>query len=428
LGEEETVLGGAAQVRITPKHPVELWGYAARQGKLDGVLDDLFAKVVVLEAGGALVLAMLDLGGVSKSIADAIRERIAGELKLPASQIGICATHTHAAPAATPFRGIEIDQPYIRYLSDRVVECAARAAEQMGDVTVGYTRFDCHLNVNRRERGTVSDLSQPSGAVDPQVSLVRVDRSSGEPMAVLINYAMHPVTLRADNLRVSADYPGAACAMVAEELDAIVGFLQGCSGNLNPKKWGGYDDTLEIGRLLGREVLRHVDDVETAAYPAAAMRTKQVVLPVRKIAADLVNKTIEEYEQDDSPTRDLWAQCRYEWAVEYNRRCRTTGLPSCMSSLAQAAAIGPLKFAFLPGEPLTAASATLKKRFGASPLVVSAYCNDASVGYIPGRSAERDGGYEVDEAFKFYGLLPLAYEAEDVLLDACSEMLRELES
>ncbi len=120
---------------------MELWGYGARTGKSKGVCDDLFAKVLVLEAGGTLVLVMLDLGGVSRGISDSIKKRLASELGVSASQIAVCTTHTHAATAAVPLRGITIDDRYIQFAEEQIVRCAIEAAADMTEAAIRYTQF-----------------------------------------------------------------------------------------------------------------------------------------------------------------------------------------------------------------------------------------------------------------------------------------------
>ena len=55
---------GAAKADITPPTGFPMWGYAARHDKPSaGVLDPLFARALVLKAGGAkIALVGLDLG------------------------------------------------------------------------------------------------------------------------------------------------------------------------------------------------------------------------------------------------------------------------------------------------------------------------------------------------------------------------------
>ena len=43
--------------------------------------------------------------------------------------------------------------------------------------------------------------------VDPTVGVIRIDRGDGTPLAILVNYACHPVVFGPDNLDYSADYP-----------------------------------------------------------------------------------------------------------------------------------------------------------------------------------------------------------------------------
>src|SRR5437879_2932026 len=54
---------GVAKVDITPPVGLRMWGYGNRKGAATGVLDPLYARVLVLEAGEKrLALVALDLG------------------------------------------------------------------------------------------------------------------------------------------------------------------------------------------------------------------------------------------------------------------------------------------------------------------------------------------------------------------------------
>jgi hypothetical protein len=55
-------------------------------------------------------------------------------------------------------------------------------------------------------------------------------------MAVLVNYACHPVVSSSDNLKYSADFPAAMSRVAEAELGGKVlrFFLQGAPGDLNP--------------------------------------------------------------------------------------------------------------------------------------------------------------------------------------------------
>ena len=72
---------GFAEVVITPPVGCRLAGYSARTLPSTGVLDDLYAKVMVLENGvSKLVLVVCDVLGFSGSIVRSIRGRIESDI------------------------------------------------------------------------------------------------------------------------------------------------------------------------------------------------------------------------------------------------------------------------------------------------------------------------------------------------------------
>ena len=76
----------------------------------------------------------------------------------------------------------------------------------------------------------------PTTPVDGTVSVLRVDSTDGQPLAILVNYACHPVVFGSDNLQYSADFP-AAMARTVEGAFAgkpLCFFLQGAPGDINP--------------------------------------------------------------------------------------------------------------------------------------------------------------------------------------------------
>src|ERR1022692_2717068 len=118
----------------------------------------------------------------------------------------------------------------------------------------------------------------PTSPVDPTVMVLRVDGENGNPIAVLVNYACHPVVLGPENLQYSPDYPGQMKRTVEEAFPgAVCFFLQGGAGNINPY----YDKTpltenavglmRETGRTVAAEVLRVMSEIKTHAVPDAEL-------------------------------------------------------------------------------------------------------------------------------------------------------------
>jgi hypothetical protein len=96
FGETDWRIGLSA-VRITPEEPLPMCGYSPVISQ--GVLDDLYAKAMVLEdaAGSRGVLLTADLLFFRAPMAELIRGKIIERTGLRREQILLNASHTHAA-------------------------------------------------------------------------------------------------------------------------------------------------------------------------------------------------------------------------------------------------------------------------------------------------------------------------------------------
>jgi hypothetical protein len=116
-----------------------------------------------------------------------------------------------------------------------------------------------HNRLRQEPDGTITWFERnntmvPTSPVDPTVSILRVDAAHGKPVAILVNYACHPVVFGSDNLRYSADYPGVAIRTVERELDGqpLVLFLL----HLVPLDQDAVRMRDWTGERLGREAAR----------------------------------------------------------------------------------------------------------------------------------------------------------------------------
>ncbi|MFM7837787.1 MAG: hypothetical protein ACKPJD_38835, partial [Planctomycetaceae bacterium] len=91
---------GAASVRITPKTPVWMAGYASRTGPSEGALQELQATAVVLSDTAQQRLAIVSLDLIEMPVS--LRERLlAVALKshgLQESELLLNVSHTHGGP------------------------------------------------------------------------------------------------------------------------------------------------------------------------------------------------------------------------------------------------------------------------------------------------------------------------------------------
>jgi neutral ceramidase len=291
---------GVARVDITPLVGEQMWGFEDRRQPATGVLDPLYARVLVLEAGppGALrrlALVTLDLGR-SFGPGSLARLREAAKRSSGISCLLVSASHTHSAPV---IRDEYRDAPpaWEQSALDKIGRAIAEAAAGLQPARIGVGTGAVYIGHNRlrvNPDGTVSWFERnptriPTAPVDPTLTVVRIDRAAGTPLAVLTNYACHPVVFGGDNLRYSADFPGVMNRVVEQELGGGVEsfFLQGAPGDINPYYAVTPLEQDAIGRRewtgerLGREAARVAKEIRSTAADGASLDFAESTITVR---------------------------------------------------------------------------------------------------------------------------------------------------
>jgi hypothetical protein len=113
--------------------------------------------------------------------------------------------------------------------------------------------------------------ANPKGDIDSEVGILRIDDLSGEPKAVLVNYACHGTSLGGKNYMISPEWNGHMLEYVEEKVPGVMGiFVPGAGGDINPRFVGGlegYEDNLEntahLGYEIGKEVVKVFNSIDT---------------------------------------------------------------------------------------------------------------------------------------------------------------------
>jgi neutral ceramidase len=282
----DTLLAGVAVRDITPAPGVRQWGYSARKTPATGALDPLHAKVLVFDAGQRVALVALDLGRVPA-------EAVLNDLRARAAVQGIdgvlfCATHTHHGPVME-----DTEAPHMAPLAEAVEAALAEAAASLRPVRFGYGRATVDIGHNRRRivDGRChmvwrNETKEPSGPVDREAFLIRLDAEDGAPLASIVHFACHPVVMGPENLLYSADYVGELTRLVAEATGAPCLFLQGACGDINPyrDKTGPEEDAVaamrEVGRSAAEAILPAMAAISTAPPATPSVAFLQRPIPV----------------------------------------------------------------------------------------------------------------------------------------------------
>jgi hypothetical protein len=253
---------GFAKRDITPQAATPMWGYGGRHAMLSqGTADPLMAKAVVIEAGNErLAIVGMDLGrGPTTAMMKQIRKAVAERAGV--GNVMISGSHTHHGPVIelTDRHGFgkgKFDDAvaYAKRLPELLIEAILDAARNTVPARMGIAKINLELNRNRHTKRT----PKPT---DPMLAVIRFDDTAGKPIAVIANYAAHPVTMDEMLLKFSADYPGALQNRVEAKLQTNCVFMQGAAGDMSTNR-GGLTGK-QYGEALGDHVIALANSIET---------------------------------------------------------------------------------------------------------------------------------------------------------------------
>ncbi len=383
--ESEQFRVGFGKRDITPQAPVPMWGYGARKAMLsDGTLDPLWAKAIVIQGDeGKVALVGLDLGrGPTTAMMERIRSEIADKAGI--KHVLISGTHTHHGPVIelTDREGFgkgtfDAAVAYAKQLPEGIIAAILEADQNAKPATIAVGSRDLGLNRNRHTK-------RKPKATDPRMTVMRFDDvSSGKPIAVLVNFAAHPVMTDTMILKFSPDYPGFLEEKVESDLKTNCVFIQGASGDLSPNP----SQDFRKPKLFGEELARHAIEVA---------------------------KSIEPHELKKQTVDGRVDQFRFKSRIDFSNPAVMAGysaafFPELITNFVEAAKDGHQaelntvligrKIAFVggSGEFFCNHAVRLRERSYVDHTLFFGYCNGHNL-YFPTIEAVSEGGYGADAA------------------------------
>lgn len=240
---------GAAKVDVTPLE-------SELPKEIEGVHDRLYSRAIVVDNGAtSLALVTVDAGAIPDPVWKSLTGRIEKELGIPAHQIALTATHTHSG-VWRPGRNYE----------ENIFRSVALAQQRLQPARIGFGTGVSHLNVNRNiiDPKTRRWWEGPNydGPSDKTVAVVKFESTSGAPIAVYYNYAMHAVTVGQLD-RISADAPGAASRYIEDSFDdrIVAVWSTGAAGDQNPLY---FQQTYDLREIRIRDYAKRGIDISNA--------------------------------------------------------------------------------------------------------------------------------------------------------------------
>lgn len=255
------------------------------------VNDPSFAKALVLsQEGKSLVLLTLDavaveeIGRLGKGFMATVRSALQKELGLAPESVVVNASHCHGIVRADS--------------AQLAIQAVKEAWGRRVPVTVGTgAGHEDAISENRRLKlkdGSETDMRRAyamptdgdvasTGLIDPQVGLLRLDRKDGRPLALLYQFACHPI-MNPPSKGSSADYPAFASKVIEDSLggEAMAFFIQGCGGDINPVRYKEVSvppDAEPLGNRLGLSVMKAARQIRTEDPPRLEVKRETLSLP-----------------------------------------------------------------------------------------------------------------------------------------------------
>ena len=462
---------GAAMVDITPRAGTHLGGSGMGEHRpAESVLDPLYAKAVVLEAGGQRICVVaLDLVIIAADWVDEVRNTAAARYGLDRQAIIVHAVQTHSAPSLGHFmldpdfpldlppereymRGG--DTPYYAFAAGQAVAAVGQALTALRPVQMGWARAIRHdLAFNRRgvnRQGEIvmpwpagrrqqplgpTDLLYLEGPADPEVGVLCLREANLSLAALLLFYACHPVNVfshRHTYHAVSADWPGAWSAGMQRAYGpgCLPLVLNGACGNVNP--WDPFDpefvpDHRRMGAELARTSCEAVPSIRFADIDRLEYRSRLLSLEYRTVPPERQAEVERVLHASPGPSyrSDHPDWVTWEWfsaastrSIEYCRR----RMPAFQYEL-QVVRLGDAALVFLPGEPFTEGQLAIKLRSPA-PFTQVVHMTSHYVGYIPPKTAYEGYGHEANREHTYWA--KLAPGSLEQIVDAAVETVQEL--
>jgi len=273
--QAEQLLAGAAKVDITDERgPVN---------------DRLYARALALKSGDTVALLVTvdavsfgEIGYIKNDYLSNVRAKLQKELGIPPGNTIFNASHCHG-----------IVHPDIEA---RTVEAVKAAMKNLVPVKAGAgVGRETRIMENRRlilKSGREVDVrhaySLPPddqvasvGPVDPEIGILRLDGLDDKPVAVVYNFACHPIQ-NVPERGNTADITGFSSKTIEENLGCTALFVQGAGGDINPISYKDVNHLLSaepLGLMLGLSTLRAIRKIETKPDQQLVVHSEKLKLP-----------------------------------------------------------------------------------------------------------------------------------------------------
>lgn len=449
---------------ITPKVGVAHagWGAQTHQVSIGNDMPLHVTALVVTKGNVELAIVDVDIGIFTNPQDKKIRELISKKSGIPFGNIRLAYTHTHSGPITFGQwikDGIDLANEWWNTIPDACAKAVIEAKATAQPARTGFGRGSCDVNINRRpsrDNGQLFTGRNWDGAVDHSVDVVSFDDADDNPIATIVNYAMHPTIMAHQNQWVTPDFPGPMRSVVEHTVGGLCLFLQGASGNQGPVD--GFTGDLRVYRKVGsklgaeaarvrlniepRERKENLDQIlisgaDLGIYSNVPINESDDTVGVSNVPVDLPSRNVisladaqagfDAGEKELESARASMASeeeirkavskvMRANIQLSVARLSDTNTHDGHIEITAQSMRIGETVLVSIPVEPFVELAQGVKERSSSANTVFSGFSN-GHINYLATDIAFEEGGYEVGVSVFAAGSAELAIEASLEAID-----------
>jgi neutral ceramidase len=453
-GAKKVFKAGAYAQDVTPKKfPISVnGGMSDRQAK--GTHDPLHARCLALDDGTTrIVLVVVDSCMIPREVTDEAKRLAEKATGIPPARILISATHTHTAPTVTGVFQSDPNEPYRKYLAQKIAAGIKTAVDNLEPARIGWgvgknpdqlfnrrwfmTKDSVNLDPFSKTTDKVRmnpgyknpGLDKPAGPINPDVSVLSVQSLDGRPIGLLANYCLHYV---GGVEPLSADYFGAFADRMTQLLKASEGkpgfvaiMSNGTSGDINNVNYGGpappkyepYEKIRIVANSVADTAFETYQKIEHKDWVSLAMAQKEIELAVRLPNAEDIKRAEDLLAQAKGPL----LKTREE--IYARETVLLAKYPPKVKVILQAIRIGDLGIVSTPCETFVEIGLEIKKKSPLKHTFTIELANGYN-GYLPTPQQHSWGGYETWRARSSYLEVNASVAITRTLLDLLSEVTK----
>ncbi|NDF14075.1 hypothetical protein EB061_01980 [bacterium] len=287
---------GISAIHVNPEIGVPLAGYGDQKRRLRhwdwkdevphcfffkpsiGVRDPIRAKAMIVETGKKrAIFVSVDVIGVADSLIEALLKGLR-DRNVRREELIVSGTHTHSGPGTLSknfaLNAIAVDRfqkKNFDAMVNKILSVIESAFRNMEDADLYFTSFHAkNIQENKFRRSNQSWFNDEAGYI-----LAR-SRKSGVWLGGLLNFAMHGNAMPIEDLRFSADMPGALernSEKVLAELNydrsraPVVLFMNGAEGDVRHTGGRGEENMERVAADFGNQFRNRIQAQPLSLLP-----------------------------------------------------------------------------------------------------------------------------------------------------------------